>query len=164
MTSRKVPVPRSSPGKGGGRPVSRPSGASSAAAFESPFQPPASDVDMRSDISMLDPDAWHFVHVGAHFWRVKTPTANSIGLLAEILERKGGHQISAINMFLAAHMHPDDLNTLLDRMSDPDDSFSGGDYQQLYRDVVTAGTARPFRPSSVSYAPLPTAGERSGGN
>lgn len=145
MTSRKVQAPHS------GGSAARP-------AFQSPYQPPSAEEDLRGDIALLDPAAWQVVHAGGRFWRTKMPTPSALGLLSEIVESRGGAQVSAINMFLASHMHPEDLMVVLDRMTDPDDEFSGSDYQDLYRAVVTVGTARPFQPSSVSFAPLPTAG------
>lgn len=160
MVSRKVPVPR---GRGGGgnspRTVSRPGVNSDGKSnFQSPYQPPPAGDDLGGDIAMLDPNAWQMVYVAEVFWRVKVPTPSALGLLGEILERKGGSQVQAINMFLSAHMHPDDLTTMLTRMSDPEDSFGADEYQELYRKTVTVGTARPFSRSSDSSGPLYTAG------
>lgn len=163
MVSRKVPVPRARGGAGSGsRTVSRPGVNSDGKSnFQSPYQPPPSADDLSGDIAMLDPNAWQAVFVAGQVWRVKVPTPSALGLLGEILERKGGSQVQAINMFLAAHMHSDDLATMLTRMSDPDDSFGGDEYQELYRQTVTVGTARPFSRSSDSSGPLYTAGASS---
>lgn len=163
MVSRKVPVHR---GRGGGgsaaRTVSRPGvNADAQSNFQSPYQPPDGGSDLGGDIASLDPNAWHLVHVADYFWRVKVPTPSALGLLSEILERRGGSQLQAINMFLANHMHPDDLSRMLLRMTDPDDEFGQTDYQELYRATVTVGTARPFSRSSDSSGPLYTAGASS---
>lgn len=161
MVSRKVPVHRA-PRSGGGsspRTVSRPGvSADGKSAFQSPFQPPPRGSDLAGDVAAMDPNAWQLVHVADTFWRVRQPTPSALGLLAEILETKGGAQVQTINMFLANHMHPDDLASMLDRMTDPDDSFGSTEYQELYRATVTVGTARPFSPSSPSSAPPPIRG------
>lgn len=116
---------------------------------------------MNGDIAAADPNAWHMVHVADYFWRVKIPTPSALGLLNEILDRRGGSQLQAINMFLSTHMHPDDLRRMLERMTDPDDEFGQSEYQELYRATVTVGTARPFSRSSVSSELRRTVGELS---
>lgn len=157
MVSRRVPVHRASGsrGGGGGRTVSRPgvNAEGQGGGFQSPYQPPTGRLDLEADVTALDPDAWHLVHVADRFWRVKVPTPNAIGLLAEIIEQKGGAQLQAMNMFIAHHMHPDDLALMLMKMADPEDSFGAQDYQELYRATVTVGTARPFSRSSASSGP-----------
>lgn len=123
--------------------------------FQSPYQPPPGMPDLHGDIAVAigDPDAWQLVHVAGMFWRVKVPTPNALGLLAEIQELKGGSQVQAINMFLANHLHPEDMSEMLARMTDPEDSFGAAEYQELYRATVTVGTARPFSRSSGSSGP-----------
>ena len=100
----------------------------------------------------MDPDAWQLVHVADYFWRVKPARPEALGLLTAIVESKGGLQVQAINEFLARHMHADDLQRMLERMTDPDDDFGQTEYQELYRATVTLGTARPFLLSSLSPA------------
>lgn len=161
MVSRKVPVHRAPRGGGGSAPrtVSRPGvSADGKSAFQSPYQPPPRGSDLAGDVAAMDPNAWQLVHVAGVFWRVRVPTPSALGLLAEILETKGGAQVQTINMFLANHMHPDDLAVMLDRMTDPDDSFDASAYQELYRATVTVGTARPFSQSSPSSGPPPIRG------
>lgn len=146
MASRKVPVHRPSrPAGGGGRSAPHPgvSGAQKPS-FVSPYQPPSGGVDLGADVTAMDPDAWRVVMAGGMAWRAKVPSANAIGLLSEIIDSRGGTQIRTINMFLAAHLHAEDMARMLERMVAPDDSFGNADYQDLYRAVVTLGTARPF--------------------
>lgn len=161
MVSRKVPVPRA-PARsgGGGRTVSRPgvSADGKGSNFQSPYQPPPSHTDLTGDIAALDPNAWQMVHVADRFWRVKMPTPNALGLLAEIIEQKGGAQLQAMNMFLSNHLHPDDMAEMLGKLTDPEDPFGAAEYQELYRATVTVGTARPFSQSSASSGPPRTTG------
>lgn len=142
------------------RVVSRPgvNGDGSGSNFQSPYQPPPSNRDFDGDLAMLDPNAYTMVHVGEYFWRVKVPTPEALKALAEVPDLKGGEQIHAMNAFLQHHMHPDDFRLAVRRLLDPDDSFTAERYTDLYRQAVTVGTARPFRPSSGSPALLSTAG------
>lgn len=146
MVSRKVPVHRPSRTvASGGRTASHPGVSNSnGPSFVSPYQPPPAGLDLSGDISALDPNAWQPVVADGRLWRAKIPSASSLGLLNEIIESRGGAQVKTINMFLAAHMHPDDMALMLERMIDPDDSFKSEEYMELYRAVVTLGTARPF--------------------
>jgi hypothetical protein len=107
----------------------------------------------------LDPNAWQVAHVAGEFWRIKPATPAAMAILSDILDLSGGAQIQAINAFLAEHLHVDDLQRMVDRMTDPDDTFgSDGGYQDLYRAAVTAGTARPFWQSSALPRQPHTAG------
>jgi hypothetical protein len=144
--------------------VSRPGTSSSAEShFVSPFQPPSGAEDMAADLrAVLDPEGWNVIHVAGHYWRVRHPNADALAQLNEIMDHKGGEQIQAINAFLARHLHPEDMSYMLFRMTDPDDSFSSTDYQALYRQVVTCGTARPFWLCSDWSGPPRRTGEPSG--
>lgn len=159
MVSRKVPVHRPSPSRGGGgkgRTVSRPgvNSEGTGSGFQSPYQPPTGRADLEADMALaLGTRDWQLIHVADRFWRVKVPTPNAIGLLAEIIELKGGAQLQAMNMFIAHHMHPEDTAFMLEKMADPEDSFGATEYQEIYRSIVTAGTARPFSRSSASSRP-----------
>lgn len=154
-----MPRPRGGGGGNAARSVPHPgtSGANGPT-FISPFQPPPSTTDFYSDTVAMDPQGWHVEHIGGSFWRTRMPTPSAIGLLNEIMDRKGGSQVQSMNMFLAVHLHPDDLVTMVLRMIDPDDGFGTDEYQQIYRMVATIGTARPFSQSSASPAPPPTTG------
>lgn len=152
-TSRKVPVNRARPSGGSvSRSAGHPgvSGAEAASAFKSPYQPPAAALDFAGDITAADPHAWHAVLVGGSAWRLKLPTPAAMGLLAEAARSRGQAQVDAFNGFVLSHLHPDDVPALLMRMADPDDSFGGDEFRELYRLAVTVGTARPFAPWSVS--------------
>lgn len=162
MVSRKVPVPRARGGGAGsaGRTVSRPGvSADGKSTFVSPYQPPPATVDFEGDISLLSgTGGYTLVHVGDYFWRVRVPGPDALRDLNTIATASGGEQIKAINGFLQRHLHPDDFPRLLDRLMSPDDTFDAEQYMSLYRQAVTVGTARPFRLSSVSPAPLSSAG------
>lgn len=141
-------------GRGGsaGRTVSRPgvNTGDTASNFVSPWQPPPATLDLNADVIALDPNAWQLVHVAGYFWRVRPATPQAVAMLTAILETKGGAQVQAINTFLAAQLHPDDLRRMLERMMDPDDTgFDHDEYTELYRAAVTVGTARPFLQSSA---------------
>lgn len=67
------------------------------------------------------------VEAAGAVWRVHKPhqaamAATSFGLSEYAPERV---QVNTMTRFFANHMHPDDLNTLFDRMSDPDDVQMG---------------------------------------
>lgn len=145
---RKVPVHRGSPGAGGAaRAASHPglTGSGQAASnFQSPFQPPSSKIDFSADVAALDPNAWHVVMVADTAWRVKVPSPSALELLADMASASGARRVKVLNGYLAAHLHPDDLVTMVMRMADPDDTFTSDDYISLYRAAVTVGTARPF--------------------
>lgn len=130
-----------------------------ASGFQSPFQPPSADVDLAGDIAMLDPNAWHPVLAGGAVWRVKIASPELIGQLAEIMTKGGGAQVTAINGYLGAVMHPGDLAAMMKRMMNPNDVFDGKAFQDLWRGAVTVGTARPFQRSWGSFEPPATAGE-----
>lgn len=160
--ARKVPMHRGGGGArgGAGRAAPHPgTGGSTKPTFQSPYQPPPGSADLAADTLSVTTDDWQVVHVCGEFWRVKTPSSSSLGLLAEIVDSKGAHQVKTVNMFLAAHMHPEDMARMLERMIDPEDVFGPTDYTELYRSAVTVGTARPFSRSSASPAPPPTDGE-----
>ena len=163
MPSRKVPVPKPRNASGGmPRAVSRPGvNSDGGPGFQSPFQPPPAYADLAADAAaLLDPDAWQVVHAGGTFWRVRTATPAALALLSQLPDLKGGEQVTVINRFIGEHMHPDDFATLLERMVDPEDSFGADEYQDLYRQMVTVGTARPFWQSSDSPAQPHTTGVR----
>lgn len=167
MVARRVPVhrPARSVGGAGGRPVSRPGVSGDGKSnFQSPYQPPPARLDLAGDVAALQPDAWQIVHAAELFWRVRPPAPAELEALTAIPELSGGAQVQAMNSFLARNMHPDDIALMLEKMTDPDDSFGTQEYQAVYRAVVTAGTARPFWQSSGSPAPLLTRGEPYGPN
>jgi hypothetical protein len=115
-------------------------------------------MDLASDVAMLDPNAWHFLHVAGEMWRVKVPDAASLQSLNQIAQLSGGAQVEAINALLARHMHMDDFSRMLERMVDPEDTFGAAEYRDLYRKLVTTGTSRPFWQSSGLPAPQPITG------
>ena len=148
------------------RTVSRPGVTSdgASAGFQSPYQPPSSAPDFLGDLMMLDPTAYHPVHVADYFWRVKVPGPAALQAVAEVAESKGGQQIHAINTFLRTYLHPDDFQYVMRRLLDPDDAFSEVDYMSLYREAVTVGTARPFRQLWAWPAPPSSVGDSCGAN
>lgn len=126
--------------------------------FISPWQPPDAAADLQAD---LHSDEWHDVEVGGQTWRIQVPGPTALGLLAEISESKGGLQVKAINGFMVMHLDRDDMSRMLIRMTDPDDSFGDKEFMELFRKVVTAGTARPFVRFSLSPAQRRLLGEGS---
>lgn len=142
------------------RTVSRPgvNGDSGSSNFQSPYQPPPAELDFDGDLAMMSPDAYTLVQVEGYFWRIKIPTPEALKHLAGVPDLEGSEQIHAMNAFLQRHIHPDDFRLVLQRMLDPDDTFTAEHYTDLYRQAVTVGTARPFRLSSASPARLSIAG------
>lgn len=138
------PGVNSDPGKGTG--------------FISPWQPPPSDVDLRGDLTLADPNAYHPVLAGGTIWRCRIPSAAALEAVNDIMTLKGGAQIRAINNFLSSVLHPDDMRTMLRRMMNPSDPFDADAFTDLWRGAATVGTARPFRQSSDSPEPPPIAG------
>lgn len=164
-TARRVPINRGRPASGGTRrAVAHPGvdGTNAAAAFKSPYQPPTAVEDLAGDISTADPNAWQVTFIGGAAWRLRIPTPADLGVLAEVATLKGGAQVDALNRFVLGHLHPDDVEPLLNHMADPDVAFGGDQFQELYRFAVTVGTARPFGPWSVSRQLLHSAGGPSG--
>lgn len=129
------------------RVVSRPgvNAEGTGSSFQSPYQPPSSEADFEGDMILMDPTAYTVVFVGDYFWRLKVPGCAALQDLATVAEAQGGAQIHAINAFLQRHLHPEDFALILRRLLNPDDTFNSEHYMDLYRQAVTAGTARPFR-------------------
>src|SRR5690606_39619938 len=153
MASRRVPVHRGGGAKSGGGRRAAPhpgtggaGGSSPEDSFVSPFQPPPGALDRIGDISSSVRDGWQMVrdtHGGV--WRLRAPQSVELHTLAEALATKGRQQIMAVNRYMAAHMHPDDLGVLLNRLVDPDDPLDDADYMSIWKSAVEVGGARPFR-------------------
>lgn len=131
--------------------------------FQSPFQPPPAVPDLEGDLSLLDPSGYSLVHVDDYFWRVRVPGPEALKEVAN-LPQSGGAQLMAIGTFLQRYLHPDDFRRAIQCLLDPDSSFTGEHYYELYRAAVTVGTARPFRQFSDLPGPQLTAGALSGQN
>lgn len=149
-TARRIPMPRSRGGGGSGsrRAAAHPGVAGSGAkgpAFVSPFQPPPSAPDLIADVARLDPLSWQCVMAGGVAWRVRIAPAYALADLTEAMTGKGRERQAAEHRFIQSYMHPDDFDTLLMRMADPDDEQVGMDtFEAVVRAMTTNGTARPF--------------------
>lgn len=136
-------------GSGGGsrRSASHPGvsgGGADGPKFVSPYQPPPSGLDLRADVSQLDPMAWKPVMAGGSAWRIRMAAPHALADLADSMTGKGDVQVQAQNRFVQEHMHPDDFLTLLLRLADPDDPTNMSTFEAVVRAIATNGTARPF--------------------
>lgn len=119
------------------------------------FDPPAGYDDCEADGEAAPPNTgkFHTIEVpGVGTLRARRPLPNAIPTLSTAANAKvnDATRMGHLNLFIQNHLAPGEYEALLARMIDPDNDLPPDAVLRVSREIATAGTARPTRPSSTS--------------
>lgn len=121
--------------------------------MESMFPPPDGNDDLESQINDIErlanakPGEWPFetMDVDGFTIEIKKPTTNAIHVLNMATSKHAPKDVQndMISRFVKAHTSEASFSTLMERMIDPDDTFTLENLGEVMRGIATVGTARP---------------------